>query len=148
MEEIKKKFGPLANFEFDKLFLGQIFSHFADAIIQFLLVAILLIISGSAGKSIATMFFVFLLPQFLLSPMTGALCDRFSRKAILSISCLIRAIAVGTIIFFLPQLSQNLIYLFAFILGTGAAFFYPAKMSSITNIVKNEQLKFANAMTS
>ena len=148
MEEIKKKFGPLANFEFDKLFLGQIFSHFADAIIQFLLVAILLIISGSAGKSIATMFFVFLLPQFLLSPMTGALCDRFSRKAILSISCLIRAIAVGTIIFFLPQLSQNLIYLFAFILGTGAAFFYPAKMSSITNIVKNEQLKFTNAMTS
>ena len=148
MEGIKKKFGPLANFEFDKLFLGQAFSHFADAIIQFLLVAILLTMSGSAGKSIATMFFVFLLPQFLLSPITGALCDRFSRKAILSISCLIRAITVSIIIFFLPQLSQNLIYLFAFILGTGAAFFYPAKMSSITNIVKSEQLKFANALTS
>lgn len=148
MNYIKRKFGPLANFEFDKLFLGQIFSHFADAIIQFLLVAILLTMSGSAGKSIATMFFVFLLPQFLLSPITGALCDRFSRKVILSISCLIRAITVGTIIFFLPQLSQNLIYLFAFILGTGAAFFYPAKMSSITNIVKSEQLKFANALTS
>jgi len=70
----------LANFEFDKLFLGQVFSHFADAIIQFLLVAILLSISGSAGKSIATMFFIFLLPQFLLSPITGALCDRFSKK--------------------------------------------------------------------
>lgn len=148
MNYIKRKFGPLANFEFDKLFLGQIFSHFADAIIQFLLVAILITMSGSAGKSIATMFFIFLLPQFLLSPITGALCDRFSRKVILSISCLIRAITVGTIIFFLPQLSQNLIYLFAFILGTGAAFFYPAKMSSITNIVKSEQLKFANALTS
>ena len=148
MDGIKKKFGPLANFEFDKLFLGQIFSHFADAIVQFLLVAILIQMSGSAGKSIATMFFVFLLPQFLLSPFSGALCDRFSRKAILSISCLFRAITVGTIIFTLPHISQNLIYTFAFILGTGAAFFYPAKMSAVTNVVKSEQLKFANALTS
>ena len=147
MDVIKKKFGPLANFEFDKLFLGQVFSHFADAIVQFLLVAILLQLSGSAGKSIATMFFVFLLPQFLLSPFSGALCDRFSRKAILSLSCLFRAITVGAIIF-TPQLSQNLIYTFAFILGTGAAFFYPAKMSAVTNVVKSEQLKFANALTS
>ena len=147
MYGIKKKFGPLANLEFDKLFLGQVFSHFADAIVQFLLVAILLQLSGSAGKSIATMFFVFLLPQFLLSPFSGALCDRFSRKAILSLSCLFRAITVGAIIF-IPQLSQNLIYMFAFILGTGAAFFYPAKMSAVTNVVKSEQLKFANALTS
>lgn len=147
MDGIKKKFGPLANLEFDKLFLGQVFSHFADAIVQFLLVATLLQMPGSAGKSIAVMFFVFLLPQFLLSPFSGALCDRFSRKAILSLSCLFRAITVGTIIF-TPQLSQNLIYAFAFVLGTGAAFFYPAKMSAVTNVVKSEQLKFANALTS
>lgn len=145
---IKKKFGPLANIEFDKLFFGQVFSHFSDAIIQFLLVAILIQMSGSAGKSIAIMFFVFLLPQFLLSPFSGALCDRFSRKAIMSFSCLFRALTVGTIILFLPQLSAGLIYLFSFILGTGAAFFYPAKMSAVTNVVKSEQLKFANAMTS
>lgn len=148
MDGIKKKIGPLANLEFDKLFLGQVFSHFADAIVQFLLVATLLQMSGSAGKSIAVMFFVFLLPQFLLSPFSGALCDRFSRKAILSTSCLFRAITVGAIIFLTPKLSQNLIYAFAFVLGTGAAFFYPAKMSAVTNVVKSEQLKFANALTS
>ena len=146
MERIK--FGPLTNIEFDKLFLGQIFSHFADAIVQFLLVAILIQISGSAGKSIAIMFFSFLLPQFLLSPFSGALCDRFSRKAILSVSCFFRATIVGIIMLLLPQLSQNLIYIFAFILGTGAAFFYPAKMSAVTNVVKSNQLKFANALTS
>jgi len=148
MSGIKKKFGPLANIEFDKLFLGQVCSHFADAIVQFLLVAMLIKMSGSAGKSIAIMFFVFLLPQFLLSPFSGALCDRFSRRAILSLSCLFRAITVGVIIFLAPHLSQNLIYTFAFILGTGAAFFYPAKMSAVTNVVKSEQLKFANALTS
>ena len=148
MNGIKKKFGPLANLEFNKLFLGQVFSHFADAIIQFLLIAMLLQVSDSAGKSIAIMFFVFLLPQFLLSPFSGALCDRFSRKAILSISCLFRAVTVGIIIYLLPQLTQNLICTFAFILGTGAAFFYPAKMSAVTNIIKSDQLKFANALTS
>ena len=40
MSVIRKKLGPLADFEFDKLFFGQVFSHFADAIVQFLLVAI------------------------------------------------------------------------------------------------------------
>lgn len=142
------KFGPLGNTEFDKLFFGQIFSHFADAIVQFLLVGILLQIPEIKGKSIAILFFIFLLPQFLISPLSGALCDRFSRKAILSLSCLFRAIIVGGIIFLLPQLSQSLVYAFAFILGTGAAFFYPAKMSAITNIVKRKHFKFANALTS
>ena len=142
------KLGPLANLEFDKLFLGQLFSHFADAIIQFLLVSMLIQISGSAGKSIAIMFFVFLLPQFMLTPFSGALCDRFSRKAILSVSCIFRTLITLVIVLLLPQLSQNLIYIFAFLLGTGAAFFYPAKMSAVTNIVRSEQLKFANALTS
>jgi len=148
MEGIKKKFGPLSNLEFDKLFLGQILSHFADAIVQFLLIALLMQISGSAGKSIATMFFVFLLPQFLISPFSGILCDRFSRKTILSLSTLIRAITVAILICFLPKISPDLIYIFTFILGLNAAFFYPAKMSAVTNIVESAQLKFANALTS
>ncbi len=148
MHLIRKKLGPLANLEFDKLFLGQIFSHFSDAIVQFLLVALLLQLSGSAGKSIAVMFFVFMLPQFLISPFSGALSDRFSRKLILSVSCLFRALIVAALIFMLPHLTPNIIYAFAFVLGTGAAFFYPAKMSAVTNVVQSEQLKFANALTS
>ena len=145
---IKKKLGPIANFEFDKLFLGQIFSHFADAIVQFIFVAILLQISGSAGKSIAITFFAFLLPQFLLSPFSGALCDRFSRKMILSVSCLYRVLVVGFAIYAMGFISNLLIYELAFALGIGAALFYPAKMSAVTNIVKSSELKFANALTS
>ncbi len=145
---ILKKFGPLANIEFNKLFIGQIFSHFADAIAQFLFVSVLLNLSGTAGKSIAVMFFVFLLPQFLLSPFTGALCDRISRKTILSLSCIFRALTLALIILTVQNLTINLVYIYAFILGIGAAFFYPAKMSAITNIVRSEQLKFANALTS
>ena len=82
MNSIGKQIGVLVNLEFSKLFVGQLFSHLADAIIQFLLAGILLQISENPGKSVATMFFVFLLPQFLLSLFSGALSDRFSRKVL------------------------------------------------------------------
>lgn len=148
MEILKNKLGPISNPEFNKLFLGQIFSHFADAIVQFLFVAILLQITDSACKSIAMTFFSFLLPQFLFSPFSGACCDKFSRVLILSLSCLFRAITVGVLIFSINSLSVFLIYVYSFILGCNAAFFYPGKMSAITNIVKSSQLKFANAINS
>ena len=148
MEWIKKKFGPLANIEFDKLFVGQIFSHTADAIIQFLFANMLIQMSGSNGKSIALMFFLFLIPQFLLSPFAGMLCDRFSRKLIMSLSCAFRALAVSIMIYFIPQLTPDLICIFALILGIGSAFFYPAKMAAVTNIVNCSRLKFANALIS
>lgn len=148
MEGIKKKFGPLANFEFDKLFLGQVFSHFADAIVQFLLVSTIIGLGGSVGKSIAIMFFMFLIPQFILSPFSGALCDRYSRKAILSLSCLYRVLIVTAIIFSLNGITIAAIYGYSFALGIGAAFFYPAKMSALTNVVSSSQLKFGNALTS
>lgn len=148
MNSIGKQIGVLVNLEFAKLFVGQLFSHLADAIIQFLLAGILLQISENPGKSIATMFFVFLLPQFLLSLFSGALSDRFSRKVLLTVSCLFRAFIIGVLILLLPQLSTSLIYIFAFVLGIGAAFFYPAKMSAVTNVVKRNQFKFANALTS
>ena len=148
MSILQQKLGPLANINFDKLFIGQIFSHFADATVQFLLIAILLQQSGSAGSAIAMIFFAFLLPQFLLSPFSGTICDKFSRKVILSISCLFRVIILTALIISLNSITSTGIYLYAFALGCGAAFFYPAKMSAVTNIISSSQLKFANALTS
>ena len=42
MNIILKKLGPVSNINFDKLFFGQLFAHFSDAIVQFTLVAVLL----------------------------------------------------------------------------------------------------------
>ncbi|MCR5261607.1 MAG: MFS transporter [Candidatus Gastranaerophilales bacterium] len=148
MENIKRKFGPLANIDFARLFAAQLFSHFSDATVQFILVAILLGISDKAGQSIAITFFTFMLPQFLTGLFSGVICDRFSRKSILYISCLYRVCVIVLLILNFNNLTPFLIYCFSFLLGTGAAFFYPAKMSAITNIVEGSQLKFANAMTS
>ena len=150
MEVIKKKLGPIANFEFDKLFFGQVFSHFADAIVQFLLVAILMQFSGSVGKSMAITFFSFLLPQFLLSPFAGELSDRIPRQLALASSCIYRALCIGVLIYCVYNglLTNGYIYCGAFLLGMGAALFYTTKMAAITNVVVPQQLKFANALTS
>lgn len=142
------RLGILNNIEFDKLFVGQIFSHFADAIVQFLLVAILLLYSDSTGKSMAITFFCFLLPQFLLSPVSGILCDKFCRKSILALSCLYRVVIVSLFLLFIDGATSPMIYGTSFALGVGAAFFYPAKMAAITNVVESSQLKFANALNS
>lgn len=148
---IIKRLGPVGNIEFDKLFLGQFFSHFTDATIQFALIAILINNLPEAGKSMAITFFAFLLPQFFLSPFSGALCDKVSRKLILSLSSLYRSIVLFSFIILFVQkeiLTPEIIYITSFLLGCGSAFFYPAKMSILPNIVESSQLKFANALNS
>lgn len=151
MEGIKKKLGPIANIEFDKLFCGQIFSHFADAIVQFLVVAILIQQNSNAGKYMALVFFFFLLPQFLLSPFAGSLADRIPRQTALSLSCFYRALIISIYIYLIMahiHISTFTIYTGVFALGFGASLFYTTKMAAVTNIVDSSQLKFANALTS
>ncbi len=151
MDFILKKLGPLSNIDFIKLFLCQLFAHFSDAVVQFTLVAILIDKLPSAGKAIALTFFCFLLPQFLFSPLTGALSDKFSRKQILLYSSLFRSLILAAgffLIFYTNNIQALYIYILSFILGCGSAFFYPAKMAIVTNIVESSQLKFANALSS
>lgn len=148
MINIIKKAGPLANLDFDKLFLTQILAHFSDAIIQFTFISILLINLPYAGKAMAFTFFIFLLPQFLLSPMAGSFCDKFQRKYILSLSCLFRAVTLFVFLVLFNNANPLSIYTCAFVLGCAGAFFYPAKMSILPNIVDSSQLKFANALNS
>ncbi len=147
MDKILKKLGPLGNIDFNKLFLGQSLSHFADATVQFILIAMILQGLDSAGKAMAMLFFAFLLPQFLLSPFVGSLVDKFSRKLILSLSNLFRGLLLIGALCFLPKISSpSVLYILAFLLGIGAAFFYTAKMAAVTNVVKSSELKFANAI--
>ena len=148
MENIKNKSFLLYNIQFNKLFSAQLLSHFGDAIIQFILIAILIEKLPSAGRAMALTFFSFLLPQFLFSTFAGSLSDKISRKLILSLSCIIRAVTLIIFLININNANTGTIYLVSFILGIGSVLFYPAKMSILPNITENSQLKFANAFTS
>lgn len=145
--------GAFKNRNFLKLWIGQIFSYLGDAIVQIALMACVINQGGQAGPEMSKILFFFVLPSLLLSPMAGAFADRFSRKKLMIFSNFIRAglvLIIPAIIFgklnFNGSDLQILIYTFSFLMGTGSAFFYPAKQSAVPNLVKAEYLQFANAL--
>lgn len=149
--DIFKKLGPFANVNFNKLFAGQFLSHLGDAIIQMSLIAWAITLTEKTGSAsaMAIILFSFMLPQFLFGSFAGVCVDKFPRKIILVSSNICRAL----LIFLITSLtikstitSVNTIYLFSFLAGIGATFFYPAKMAVLTNVVDSAQLKFANAV--
>lgn len=144
----------LLNAEYIKLLIGQLVAHFADAVIQLVLIAWVASHFSVSGKLIAAVFFCFLLPQFLLSPFIGDFSDRFNRKSVLVLSNLYRfLLIVGILVFvkcvpFDTDVSFGVIIIFAFLLGTGYSFFYSAKIPAITNVVSSDYIKSANAINS
>lgn len=145
--------GVFKNQNFLKLLVGQIFSYLGDAVVQIALMAWVINQGGKAGPEMSKILFFFVLPSFLLSPIAGALADRFSRKTLMIISNIFRAglvFVLPAIIFGKLNISGNhlqiLVYAFSFLMGSGSAFFYPAKESAVPNIVKAEHLQFANAL--
>ena len=136
------------NFGFYGLFFAQLLSHFADAISMFLLGTFLVTISESVGKSIAAAFLAFLIPQLIFAPLAGVLCEKFSKKLILALSCLFRFLALLAVAVCLEKLDHAGVFACAAVIGTFASFFYPAKMSAVPDIVKSGQLKYSNAFLS
>lgn len=141
------------NQNFLKLWIGQIFSYLGDAIVQIALMAWVINQGGKAGPEMSKILFFFVLPSFLLSPLAGIFADRFSRKTLMVFSNFARA----ALVFVLPVIIfgklnvqgsdlQIFVYIFSFLMGTGSAFFYPAKQSAVPNLVKAEHLQFANAL--
>ncbi|MEI7475510.1 MAG: MFS transporter [bacterium] len=142
------------NKEFLKLWLGQICSYLGDSIIQIALMSWVISFSQKAGSEMAKILFFFMLPSLLLSPLAGGIADRFSRKWIMVCSNAYRALLVFIIPAFLFKNTIIIadtnfsIYGFSFLMGIGSAFYYPAKQSTLPNIVKSEHLQLANALNS
>ena len=147
----------LFNKNFVNLFLAQLLAHLSDATIQILLIAAIMSRVEKPGSLIAFISFCFVLPSLIVSPIAGSLVDRFSRKKIMIFSSLYRGLVLtGAFIFYLLILNgtsiNGMVNIFGVILsmliGIGTAFFYPAKMASVPNVVAPQLLKPANALIS
>ncbi len=147
----------LCNKNYFNLFLAQLLTHFGDAIIQIVLIAAILNNIEKPGSLIALMLFAFVFPSLIVSMVAGSIVDCFSRKKIMILSSLYRGIvlilALGIFSFvqdktsFIPMIKVYGIIL-SFLIGIGTAFFYPAKMASVPNVVSMTALKPANALVS
>jgi 1-acyl-sn-glycerol-3-phosphate acyltransferase len=111
------------------------------------LLAIVMILSADTGEKMAWVTFYSLLPFLIFGQIFGVLSDRLSRKRIMIISDILRAMLVALIPFIIKHSSSfTYIYLVVFCVGTLSALFLPAKMAIIPNLIKKEQLVSANSL--
>jgi MFS family permease len=135
----------LKNRDFLALWLSQLISKVGD---NFAVVAALVLINELAAKpglAVVVIAAAMTIPQ-LFALASGVLVDRFSRKMVMILTDLLRAVVI-----LLPLLVQSsdqlyILYVSAFALQFLGAMFIPARNASIPNMVPEEQLLTANAL--
>jgi hypothetical protein len=138
---------PLRVRDFRLVWFGESVSLLGD---QFHLVALSWLVLGLTGSGLAlgTVLFAAAVPRGIFVLLGGVLSDRFSPRALMFWSNLIRA-AVTTVIAALVLGARIEIWqlvLAGVLFGTVDAFFYPAISTIVARLVPVEQLAPANAM--
>jgi MFS transporter, DHA3 family, macrolide efflux protein len=126
---------------FFTIWVGQAFSLFGSAIVQFALVWYLTQKTGSA-TILATATLVALLPQILLGPFAGTLVDRWNRRIIMIVADAVIALTTAVLIYLFAtdQIQVWQIYAAAMIRSLGGAFHQPAMTSSTSLMVPDKHL--------
>jgi len=134
---------------FTIVWLGQVVSLLGTAMTQFALTLWAYQLTGSATALALVAFFNFF-PTVLLSPIAGALVDRWNRKLVMMLSDL--GAGLATIVIFLLYVSGRLEMWHLYVAGafTGAfqAFQFPAYSAAITTMLPKTQYARASGMLS
>lgn len=135
------------NRNFRILWAGQIVSLLGDWF-NLIASASLIAMLTQSGTAVGGLFVVRMLAPFLVSPVAGVFADRYSRKKLLIITDIIRAVTVlGFVLIRSPEWVW-LIYVLTAIQMAGQGFFFPAKNSILPDITSPEELGAANALSS
>jgi DHA3 family macrolide efflux protein-like MFS transporter len=126
---------------FFAIWTGQVFSLLGSELVQFALVWWLTTTTGSATVlALATMMAV--LPRVFVSPVAGALVDRWSRRSVMIAADGLSALAVIALaaLFALDAVQVWHIYAIMFIRSACAAFHWPAMQASTSLMVPEKHL--------
>src|SRR5678816_889439 len=135
------------NRSFRQLWLGQVVSQMGDWFNTIALYTIILQLTGS-GRDIGLLLVARFLPSFLFGSLSGVVADRFSRRSIMIVSDLLRAVVVLGFLFVKRADQLWILYvLTVFQLGL-STFFEPAKTAAIPSLVADRELVTANAISS
>ncbi len=138
---------PTGMVAFSIVWVGQVVSLVGTEMTRFALALWAWQTTGSATVMSLVVFFEFG-PTIILSPVAGALVDRWNRKLVMMLSDL--AAGLGTVALLLLFLTDNLQVWHLFVAGafTGAfqAFQWPAYSAAITTMVAKTQYARANGM--
>jgi MFS family permease len=136
------------NRNFRQLWLGQVVSQLGDWFDTMALYALLQKLTQDSGRAIGLMLVARFLPSFIVGPLSGVVADRFSRRHIMIISDVLRAIVVlGFLLIRRPD-QVWLVYALTILQLVFSSFFEPAKTAVIPSIVSDRELLAANAVSS
>ncbi|TVQ21540.1 MAG: MFS transporter, partial [Spirochaetaceae bacterium] len=115
------------------------------------LVAVLLLLKELTESAFVMGLFQFvaIAPGFFLSPVTGALVDRMSRRTVIIVADLFRGvvmIAASGLLLFPATRSAFVVLIAATCIGIGNAFFVPAVQALIPSLVPASKLRWANGV--
>ncbi|HZI86465.1 MAG TPA: MFS transporter [Pyrinomonadaceae bacterium] len=135
------------NYAFRQLWLGQVVSQMGDWFNTIAIYTIILNLTGS-GRDVGLLLVARFLPSFVFGPLSGVLADRFSRRTIMILSDLLRAVVV--LGFLLVRRADQLwiVYVLTVLQLALSTFFEPAKTAAIPSIVSDRELVAANAISS
>ncbi|HEY6122724.1 MAG TPA: MFS transporter [Pyrinomonadaceae bacterium] len=135
------------NRDFRQLWLGQVVSQMGDWFDTIALYTIILNLTGS-GRNVGLLLVARFVPSFIFGPVSGVVADRFSRRSIMIISDLGRAVVVLGFLFVRRADQLWVIYVLTVLQLALSTFFEPAKTAVIPSIVSDRELVSANAISS
>src|SRR5712691_6016066 len=136
-----------ANRGLRQLWLGQVVSQMGDWFDTIALYTIILNLTGS-GRDIGLLLVARFVPSFVFGSLSGVVADRFSRRTIMIVSDLLRAIVVLGFLFVQRAEQLWIIYLLTVFQLALSTFFEPAKTAAIPSLVSDRELVAANAISS
>ena len=133
------------NGDFRALFTAQAISLVGDWFLRIALIGRVYDLTHSAPM-VSALLVASSLPALLLSPLTGAIADRFERRRVLVVADLARAAAVGAALAATDRLA--VLFATAVILSVFGGLFTAARQAVLPSLVSKAALPTANALTS
>ena len=133
--------------DFGLVWWSQLLSQVADGVSKLALLWFVYSVTGSPLKT-TIVGVLQTVPPILFGPFIGVLVDRFSKKSILIVTDLIRALLIGVVPCIIPaeQFTVESLYVLVFLYGIATAMFVPTLSSSIPFMVSRPQFTAANAL--
>jgi MFS transporter, DHA3 family, macrolide efflux protein len=145
--EVEKPGGPTWRRALVLLWLGQVVSHFGDALFHVGIFFLALEVTGSRAGS-GLLIALNYLPALAVGPFAGAFVDRHDRRRVMFAAELLRGLAVGAIplLYISGRLSPAALGAALFILATGTALSNPALKALVPELVPPSHLTTAAAV--
>jgi MFS family permease len=135
------------NRSFRQVWLGQVVSQMGDWFDTIALYTIIQNLTGS-GRAIGLLLVARFVPSFVFGSLSGVVADRFSRRTIMIVSDLLRALVVLGFLFVRRADQLWIVYVLTVLQLALSTFFEPAKTAVIPSIVSDRELVPANAISS